>query len=39
VADFGKAAKLHRLLDAIDIASNERRNVTPCDSDLGSWEA
>jgi len=39
VADFAMAVKLHRLLDAIEVSSDEGRNVKPYDSDLGSWEA
>jgi predicted dehydrogenase len=39
VADFAMAVKLHRLLDAIELSSEEGRNVTPFDCEMGSWEA
>jgi predicted dehydrogenase len=39
VADFTMAVKLHRLLDAIELASDEGHNVTPYDCEIGSWEA
>lgn len=39
VADFDMAVKLHRLLDAIEVSSDEGRSVTPYDSDMGSWDA
>jgi predicted dehydrogenase len=39
VTDFTMALKLHRLLDAIELSSDEGRNVTPYDCEIGSWEA
>lgn len=39
VADFDMAVKLHHLLDAIEVSSDEGRSVTPYDSDMGSWDA
>lgn len=39
VADFIMATKLHRLLEAVEIASDEGRNVTTYDSEIGSLEA
>jgi predicted dehydrogenase len=39
VAEFAMAVKLHRLLDAIELSSDEGRNVTPYDCEIGSWEA
>jgi predicted dehydrogenase len=39
VPDFAMAVKLQRLLDAIEIASDEGRNLTTDDSNIGSWEA
>jgi predicted dehydrogenase len=38
VADFAMAAKLHRLIDAIETASDEGRNLTPCDAGMTAWE-
>jgi predicted dehydrogenase len=39
VADFAMGVKLHRLLEAVERASNEGRAVTPGDCGMGSWEA
>jgi predicted dehydrogenase len=39
VADFAVAVKLHRLLDAIELSSDEGRRMTPHDCEMESWEA